>query len=220
MMIERYGDDLKRYSTVIPHCFDPSLFPERGKIKNKKIKIRYIGTLFEKRSPQAFFDAFRLLLERRPDLEDLVFVEIIGSIEKSSPINILPNENISKIIQCIPPVSYLESLEYMYDADILLLIEANVKNNLFLPSKLVDYIGANVPIVGIVGSGESDIILEKLGSDRAHPEDIPGIAAALEKAIERVMRSPKISWHDEEFRNSFCSHSIAKKFEAVLERVQ
>ena len=58
-------------------------------------------------------------------------------------------------------VSYIDSLSLMSTADVLLAIDGFVDNNVFLPSKIVDYLGAGPLIVTVTPSGSptSDLLL-------------------------------------------------------------
>ena len=125
--------------------------------------------LFERRTPEPLFQALNKLLERRPDLRDGLHVELVGHVER----NMIDTQSAQSLppgmITIIPPVSFMESLEKMYDADILVLIEASVTKNLFVPSKLSDYMGARTPIVGMVSPGASEDIINSLGGWYANP---------------------------------------------------
>jgi hypothetical protein len=64
--------------------------------------------------------------------------------------------DLSNYVQFKGSVDYLKSLELMKTADYLILIDApSETKSIFFPSKLVDYIGANKPIVVISPDGTS-----------------------------------------------------------------
>jgi hypothetical protein len=116
-------------------------------------------------------------------------------------------------------VSFVESLERMYDADILLLIEANIRQNLFLPSKLSDYIGADTPIVGLTPPGGSEDAMRRLSCWYARPSDVEGIEKAVEGAVDHVRRRDGSPWCDHVYRDSFSGRQIAQRFGSILERL-
>lgn len=220
LMLEKHGTDLAARSDVIPHCFDSALFPQRAKVNNERVTLRYIGMLFGRRSPEPLFDALNQLLERRPKFRDRLHIELIGFVPRemleSSSATTLP----AGMVSHVPHLSYVESLEKMYDADILVLIEANVRQNLFLPSKLSDYIGADTPIVGIAPAGGSEDALKNLGCWHAHPSDIAGIAHALEGAVDHVMNSPEAPWCDAVAKYNFSGEHVANRFATILEKIK
>ena len=220
LMVGKYGKSLQQRSIVIPHPFDAKLYPVRPKLNNATIVIRHVGVLFDHRSPEPLFIALNSMFSRRNELRGVVTIDFVGSIEKvmleTTAAKTLP---IGTIV-CTPSVNYVESLEKMYDADILLLIEANTKNNLFMPSKLSDYIGAGNPIIGIVPQGPALETLVKLGGWHAHPSDIDAISQALENVIDYVRQNiNKNSWRNESVSWEFSIDQVGKQYAAVFEKL-
>lgn len=219
LMARGCSDRLASRSAVIAHPFDERLFPNRPKARNDRIVLRYVGVLFGRRSPEPLFAALSTLFLRRPDLRDAVRVELVGNVPsamlRSQAALALPPGTVA----CVPSVSYLESLQLMYDADVLLLIEADVRQNLFVPSKLSDYIGAGRPIVGLAPPGGSWDVLEGLGCWRASPGDVDGISRAVEAAVDYVARGDDAPWCDEQYRRTFSGEAVAARFAEIIERV-
>lgn len=205
---------------VIQHVFDSALYPVRPKRRNDRVTMRFLGTLFGRRSPEPLLLALVRLLQRRPDLGDRLQLDLIGKIEpkmlQGSAAEALP----SGMVRHRPAVSYLESLALMYDADILLVIEADVVETPFVPSKVTDYMGADTPIVGIAPPGGCREILDRLGCPTAAPNDIAAISDALETMIDRVMRGNSHPWCDDAFRRSFDLERGAAAFASLLRGTQ
>jgi hypothetical protein len=209
------------HTRVVPHAFDPSLYPQRPKQRNEQIILRYIGTLFGRRSPQPVFRAMARLLERKPELVGRLRLELIGAVhadladrdaESSHP---LPPD----LVHWLPPVPYRDSLALMYDADILLLIEADVAETPFVPSKVTDYMGADTPIIGIVPAGGCREVLRRLRCPAVAPTDIDGLTMALAQAIDRTGPGRREPWCDEAARDSFSLANGARAFADLLPRV-
>ena len=217
LMLKNHPASVRSKCDVIPHVFNKRLYPQRPKVKNEKITLRYIGVMYGRRSPEPFFQALNILYERRKDLKGALAVELIGQV----PLTMLNSQSAQSLpkgtINNVPNVTYIESLEKMYDADILLLIEADVRQNLFLPSKLSDYMGANTPIVGIAPAGGSEDALKGLGCWHARPADIVGISQAIEGAVDYVKNASASGWCDEAFRLTFSGENVAKRFVRILE---
>ena len=188
---------------VVPHVFDRALYPQRAKRPNNKLTLRFLGTLFGRRSPTPLFLALALLLERRPRLRETLRVELIGPMDRRLSawpgVGALP----AGLVAHRPAVRYLESLDLMYDADLLRVIEADVAATPFVPSKVIDYMGADTPIIGIAPAGGCREILDRLGCPSAAPDDVPGIAAALATGIERILNGAASPWCREDVRLSF-----------------
>jgi glycosyltransferase involved in cell wall biosynthesis len=219
LMKRRYPNVLQDRSAVIVHPYDKALFPDRPRTTERHITLRYVGVLFGQRSPEPLFRALRVLFGRRPDLQGRLRIDLVGEVPpamlETPAVRALPNGT----VQQSPPVSYLASLDKMYDADILLLIDADVRENLFVPSKLSDYLGAGVPIVGITPAGGAWDILDRLDCWRARPGDIDGISHAIEAAVEYAMDGRVEPWCDEVYRQSFDSDVIAAQYRDLIRRL-
>jgi hypothetical protein len=84
-------------------------------------------------------------------------------------------------------VSPAEATRIATGADVLLVIDAPSDGpSVFLPSKLVDYLALRKPILGLTPlTGASARLLRRLGCAVAAPDDVPGIAAALDDLVSR-----------------------------------
>lgn len=216
MMIRKYGTAYEKKATVIPHPYDKNLFPKRAKAQNQCVTIRYVGTLFERRSPENLFRALGKLLQRRPDLRNQICVELVGYTEpgmlKSPAAIALPDG----MVIHTPSLSYMQSLEKMYDADILVLIEADVKKNLFVPSKFSDYMGAATPIICLTSPEGSGEIMAKLDCWCAAPAQVDDIALAVEQAVDYTKGARTEPWCNEGFRARYDADQIAEKFQHIF----
>jgi len=151
-------------------------------------------------------------------LRERVQFDIVGHIPQEMMTSPAALDLGPEIIRAIGTVNFVQSLEAMYDADILLLIEADVRQNLFLPSKLSDYLGSATPLVGIVPPGASEDAFKSLGAWHANPRDIDGISRALEGAIDHVSEEAASEWCDTDYQRSFSGTTVAQAIGRVFER--
>ncbi|MFD1673722.1 glycosyltransferase [Alicyclobacillus fodiniaquatilis] len=174
-------NDITRKSLLLPHHYVPELFQaKRNKPADGKspVTFAYFGDFYGKRSPAPFLAGLREVIARQPHLADGIQVRFFGNVEQKftdmlakSP---LPVQQAK--------VSYFESLQRMAESDVLLLIDAPSANgiNPFLASKLIDYLGAGKPILGITDLiGTASDILRKYGHHVVSPHDQEGIASAI-----------------------------------------
>lgn len=186
-------------SVVLPHHYTPELYPEmpsrdtaviastrdmesENRQQAPHVSFAYFGDFYGLRSPLPFLEALRLLDRESPDVLHRMTVSFYGNIAskfsslvQASPIPIVTDK-----------VSYLESLKRMAKTDVLLLIDAPsmTGTNPFLASKVIDYLGAGRPIIGITDpKGTSPAILRQYGHDVIRPDDIKGIAQTVERRI-------------------------------------
>ncbi|MBR0883958.1 glycosyltransferase involved in cell wall biosynthesis [Bradyrhizobium japonicum] len=210
--------DKSRFS-VVEHCYDRSLYEIREPRSRDRFVIRYVGTLFGRRTPEPFFGAVRSLLARRPELASVFSLELVGPVEPAMLISDAASSLPNGMIDNAPHVGYLESLRYMAGADLLVLIEADVKANLFLPSKLADYVGSGSPILALVPPGAARDFTRSLGCWHAEPGNVDDISQALEQAFDHIQTKGSATWRNEAVAETLSADTIARHYKSIFERV-
>ena len=108
----------------------------------------------------------------------------------------------------------------MSESDLLLVIDGPAELSVFLPSKLIEYVGAGIPICGVVPPGTSANLLRRLGGLAADPRNTGEIAETLTNAVrsarERRTQSAPPPWGDPEVRGEFAIERVARGFTAIL----
>lgn len=180
---------------VVAHSFDERLYPPL-KASNGPLLVRHLGAFYGPRTPAPLLAAIRLLLSRGEDLGG-VCVELIGPPWRE-PID-LP----SGLVSVRPMVTYVESLALMRAADALVVIDAPAASSPFLPSKLVDYVGAERPIIGFTPPGAAAAAISSVGGYVANPMDVEAGAAALRQVLEEASVNRGGPWGDPDGRAAF-----------------
>ncbi len=138
--------------------FDESKFNSLVKVVNQVFTIRYVGTLTENYPYKTFVEALNLL-----DIEaNLIQLEFIGNIEESV-YNYIKNSVKYKVIN-VPSVSHNDAIQYMKNADLLLLLLPFMENSqIMLTGKLFEYLATRNPIL-CIGDYKADAakIIEKI----------------------------------------------------------
>lgn len=219
MVMHKYPQAWLRKAFVLPHSFDPTDFSGMQRdMGESKIVLRYLGNFYGHRTPFPLVSSLARLAVSLPQLMADVRVELVGSMPGwmrwHPAINRLPEG----LLVFRDPVPYQRSLELMSSADLLLVIDAPAKNSVFLPSKLVDYIGAGKPIFGIVPPGASDHLIGQLGGVTVDPQASSDIDTALVQAIAntRAARVDAAPWGDPQVRNQFEINRVAASFRDIL----
>ena len=113
----------------------------------QKFSLLYSGVLYANgRSPEPLFDALHKMKttgKLKAENFEMVFLGAGDGADFNATINRL---GISDLVHFKPPVSYLDSLHYMQQADALLLIQDAVFN-MQVPLKLYEYIRSGKPIL-------------------------------------------------------------------------
>lgn len=202
-VMRKYPPAWRDKAAVLPHAWDMEHFsgpaPQAAPLPpGTRHVIRHIGNCYGARSPGPLFEALARLQEREPHLLDGVCFEFAGYISPAMLDSAVYRSLRPGLVRVLGQVNYRSSLELARTASALLVIDAPSKqDSIFLPSKLIEYIGARRPVWGITPSGTSaDLIAEWAGSRAAlaDPGDVEAIArmvaaglAALDKhAGERV----------------------------------
>jgi hypothetical protein len=176
LVIASYPSAWRAKVRVLPHAFDPRVYPTVQPNSNSREKktFRYLGNFYGPRTPEPLFQALNLIQEREPELLNGICFELVGHCP-SSMLRGIYRQLPKGLISLRPPVTYAESLNLMRTADALLLIDAPADLSVFLPSKLIEYIGAARPILGIVPPGSSATLIRRLGgwaADPKYPEEV------------------------------------------------
>lgn len=223
LVYRKYSQILRQKARVLPHCYDRSLFPGRPDIRDDRIRIRYVGNFYGSRTPEPLIAALRRLVESEPDtLSDITF-ELTGDIVTTHQQGALDLGLPKGLLEIGGPVNYRDSLRLMAEADGLLVIDAPSEKSVFLPSKLIDYVGAGRPIFGITPEGAASNLIKRLGGYVAAPEDTDSVIKTIKDFLEflksgNTMRHAQ--WGVEDVRAQYEAPNVAEKFMNLLEEVR
>lgn len=215
-MLGRYPADLTAKARVVPHVFDERLYPDVVAGVGERLTMRYLGTFYGARSPKPLLDALATLAASEPGCLDGIDVELVGGADRGTTRHVdgLP----TGMPRWSPPVDYLSSLGLMRSADLLVLVDAPATVNLYLASKLIDYIGASRPIVALTPPGRAADIVRALGGPVAAPDDPAAVVDAVRAGIELARAFPVgRAWGDPEVRAAFTPDVVARARLASLD---
>lgn len=215
IIMKKYPKEFEKKARVIPHAFDKKLYP-RTVIKNKILTIRHMGDFYGERTPLTFFQALEIVLKQEPALGKKVKVELYGNINTAIDAWI-KQYNLQKIVTHNGQVDFYTSLSLMKSADVLLVIDAPAKENLFLTSKLIDYLGSKRPILALTpNNGPTAELIREMGSMIYNFYDIQGIADQIIRYIQ-LKKSEKLAVKiPEKIYNRYCVDEVVQKYISVL----
>jgi glycosyltransferase involved in cell wall biosynthesis len=139
------------------------------------------GTHRGVRSPEVFFEALSLFLSRHPEARQVTRFVFHGPWN-SIHTPLIRQFELEDVVEINEPVSYARYLELLEDASVLLLVTSS-DQNLFVPSKMLDYFGAKRPVLGFVPEdSETRDILNMAGMDgyTSADQDVAGGVIKLE----------------------------------------
>ena len=220
LVASKQGHWLSEKSRVLEHAFEPGLFDAPAARADSEIVVRYVGDFYGRRTPAPLFEALRRLLASEPLTLAGVRFELVGAKDESQleegGLGALPEG----LVVSRPTVGYLESLRLMRESDGLLVIDAPAELSVFLPSKLIDYVGAARPVCGITPRGAAASVIQRLGGWVAAPSDTAGVAETLKSFIAFLRENRgQAAWGDAAARSVFEAPAVAEKFAAILREV-
>ena len=219
LMMSKYPPAWRRKACVLSHSFDPSLYRAPTRTDGSLV-VRYLGNFYGHRSPVPLFRALKLLLDADPQCLNGVAIELVGQMPARMRLHrslrALPNG----LVLLRDTVPYAESLTLMSNSDLLLVIDGPDDLSVFLPSKLIDYLGAGVPILGIVPPGASAELLTRLHARVADPREPKAVAAALRSAIAEAAqrrKSPRSEpWGDPAIVDGYNITNVSAAFSRLV----
>lgn len=210
--------DLAKKAVVVPHCFDPAMYPQDAPRPNDRFTFMHLGTLYHvKRTAAPLLRGLDRLVEVYPRYRDRFEVVFYGGAPCAEDDAVhfqMRNRNQARFEK---PIPYLESLRRMREADALVLIdglfsekEDGLAFNPFFPGKLADYMGAERPILAItMPRGPTAEILGE-GGYLCADDRVDRVAYVLKRYLDG-----KIAVRSEAFRRFECSHVAAQMERAI-----
>jgi glycosyltransferase involved in cell wall biosynthesis len=100
------------------------------------------------RSCESLLRALAMLVAECPEARSVTRLTFVGR-EDPDVTQLAGELGISSLVHSVGRVSYDQSLGYIRQAMVCVLIEADMKNGIYLPSKLSDYVCAGVPVLAL-----------------------------------------------------------------------
>ncbi len=170
---------------VIPHCYDAEYFSERitSHRRNNVINFTYVGALYSRRNPFDVIKAINIITRKMGVGENKIQFNLYGAIEPAIYSQLI--DSAFPWVKIYGPVNYKDSINAMIQSDYLVLIDMPDDINLFTPSKLIDYLAALKPIIGITSkTSNSAKLLERIGYPVVEPNDPERIAQLIYSIIK------------------------------------
>jgi len=213
LIMRKYPPGMAAKGRVVSHSFDPRMYGSAPD-GHDGIVVRHLGNFYGRRKPDPLIKAVQQLYREQPHSLQGVRIEFVGGIRRvpASLLSALP----PALIRFLPPVDYKTSLTLMKSADLLVVIDAPFEQSVFLPSKLIEYIGAQRPLFAITPPGTSAKVVSKLGGLVAHPEHIEDVAGKLAESIQRA-RIPHAEQESHRLlTQDFSAPVVASRFDSII----
>jgi glycosyltransferase involved in cell wall biosynthesis len=188
-VMRKYPEAWRAKVHVVPHGFEGAPRPlTPSPAPGGPLHLVYTGRFYEGiRTPEPLLRALAALAAQRPLTHELR-VTFVGT-PVPAYVRLAADLGLDGIVEFSGRVPFAESARIAAAADVLLVIDAPADDNLFLPSKLIDYLPLGKPILGLTpASGATADVLGALDQPRANPGDEAAIAAAIVALLDRRQR--------------------------------
>jgi len=169
-------------SSVIPHiALDKGV---QSSNKGRGFTLMHAGSLLPPRSPDVFLEGVKLFRERNETLRDFSVVFIVDRPDDVR--NAAQSHGVEALVRIESSRPYMEMPAVLATADVLVIVEAQVEEGIFLPSKFVDFVRTGRPILAISPSVGTlaDILKEQGGGIAVDGRRAEAVADALQCMYE------------------------------------
>lgn len=216
--------DVASKSSVIPHGFDSDLYADAQPLPQGPVRMCYFGNFYGPRRVAPIFKALEQLRAAGQIDEHILSVEFYTQSTALVQLPLKEYPLLQGMVKVHAPLNHLAALSEMKMADVLLLIDAEgQKPSIFLPSKLIDYIGADRPILALTMNGPAWDIAESVGSVCVDVANEQQIVQGIKDAIS-VCRDYDDNGQlnnqtaNREFKESLSVQLLSKKMIKAIEK--
>jgi glycosyltransferase involved in cell wall biosynthesis len=181
-LIEEY-DYLKHSDiNILNHGFDEDDFKSAAlKPLPEKSRMRFtnVGGFFDLVSPAYFFEALKIVFQKRPDMRGKIEACFIGGLSKEN-LQLIQKHNISDVVSNPGYLNHSDAIRYMLSSDVLwLTIGKGEGSEVVSPVRMAEYFGARKPILACVPDGAAKQLLKDYDAVRICEPDEPNEIANL-----------------------------------------
>ncbi len=216
LVLRHYPTLSRERCHVLPHCFDSAAQPDAPASMGEGLHLVHAGNLYAARMP--FGLLFALANLRKQGVCD-IYLHCIGHAQPlfHDMSKALGLEEQVLFADSMPPDACLRECRR---ADVLLSCDAPAVESVFLPSKLVDYLAAQRPLLCITPEqSSSNDFIHDVGGFSVPPEDVAGMERMLLNLRRRKLAgglSALIPSADAV--NRYLPENAARHFAAIVEQ--
>lgn len=205
---------------IITMGYDERCFTDPSNPPNDEFVITYTGTIADYYNPDVFLEALKEVKEKNPEVRyKLRFVGILSEGIKRK----IHELGLSDILNDVGYVSHDDSIKYLMDSTVLLLINPVVSNeDMVIPGKIYEYLAAKKPVINIT-KRTSDLarILREANAGETFERNMhPELAAYLQDLTNKWKQNPNLdlSAIDNYYQN-FSRHTETKHLSCIIKNL-
>ncbi len=120
--------------------------PRKQKTSDGILRMIHSGNLFSPRNPDLFLRALASVLNKNPDFK--IHLTLLGRLQPDID-KMIEQYGLKDYVKVIPSIEYKKCLQLMADYDVAVIVEAPVKEGIFLPTKVGEYVNMGIPVFAI-----------------------------------------------------------------------
>jgi len=203
-------------SSVIPHIAPPMPAP-RPRAGGGAFTLTHAGALLPHRRVDVFFKGLAAFLADRRCARDVRVVFIgppDGELRETAR-----RYGADEACQFLPEMEHARCVRYLADSDALLVIEAQMTESIFLPTKFVEYAQTRKPILAVAPRHGTiaDLLVNYGGGVLADCCSPAAVAAALESLYSS--RQSVAAGRCGRLHSLFTEEAVVAQYDAIFRRV-
>jgi glycosyltransferase involved in cell wall biosynthesis len=202
---------------LIPNGFDESDYPVAGDTsKDKRFVFCHCGSITKFSDPEPVLTALKLFKKKYPRLVDRVLFQFVGYDVLGDFTRHVQQAGLDDMISYMGYKPHHEALQYLVNADALLLIARGPKGATFIPGKTFEYLGALKPILALSNVADTIAVLQNTNlSVVLGLEDPSKIADEIAHFLQKDWKSSKTA---HEKIQQFSRRNQAKQLASILDK--
>lgn len=166
---------------IITNGYDIADYPPASKSTDKHcFTLCYCGVISRFSDPASLFKALLLFKIKYPVSWKQLRIQFVGHDASGKLADMVHKNSLDDLVEIIGFKPHNQALQYVVNADALLLLATGNDRDTFIPGKIFEYFGAQKPILGISNVKDTSELLQKYSMARFLSIDKPEeIADAL-----------------------------------------
>lgn len=210
------GKNYVRYSgkiVVAPYGHEGVKADVIERKEHSEVVIAHVGQIYGDRTLAEITAALEILKVNNSEIYERIKIQLVGFVCQKELERIKCSGVVDRF-EIIGVVDYEKSLQFMLEADYLLVIDPNfndIKKNIYVPAKIFDYMSAGKPIIAIADedSATGDIMRNVGKWFVSHtPEDICDL-------LENVILNREISTVVNQYEKYDCKYNSNRLDDAI-----
>lgn len=199
---------------LIPNGFDRDDFPHRpGPKKGDRFVFCHCGSITRFSNPEPFLKGFALAIEKHPQLRHKVSIRFVGYDATGVFPQLVSALGLDSFVEYIGYQTHRQALQYLMQADALVLIALGKEQASFIPGKTFEYIAAQKPILAISNVRDTLSFLQKLNLSVIQDKgNFERIASRIKDLVDR----PQPLQIDQQLLAEYDRRNQAQKLAAIL----